>query len=132
MKKHSLKKCPHLRSLTNQSTYTSHVLTFLCMGRDKIIIIVFFYALSESKIIIYVSFSFSTLSKKIQFQSIKKKTKIDFSADSNINVNSFQTSQRTFKSEKKYRSKNKSLNSKFVFKSSTKKNKNKKKQNVSF
>ena len=57
----------------------------------------------------------------------QKKTKINFSADNNINVNLFQTLQRTFKSEKKYRSKSKSFSSKFALKSSTKKNKDKKK-----
>ena len=94
---------------------------------SQIIIVVFFYAFSESRIIIYVSFSFSTFNKEIRFQSIKKRTKINFSADNDINVNSFQTSQRTFKSEKKYRSKNKLFTSKFAFKPSTRKDKNKKK-----
>ena len=76
-------------------------------------------------------FRFQRLAKKFDFNRLKK-TKIDFSADSDINVNLFQTSQRTFESEKKYRSKNKLFSSKFAFKSSTKKNKNKKKQRVSF
>ena len=99
---------------------------------SQITIIVFFYAFSESRIIIYVLFSFSTFSKKIRSQSIKKKTKIDFFADNDINVNLFQTLQRTFESEKKYRLKNKSFFFEFALKSSTKKNKNKKKQRVSF
>ena len=43
---------------------------------SQIIIVVSSYAPSVSKIIIYVSLSFSTLSKKTRFQSIKKKKSI--------------------------------------------------------
>ena len=56
---------------------------------SDIILIVSFYAFFEFRIIIYV-FSLSlTFNKKIQFQSIKKKKKIDFFVDQNIDVNSF-------------------------------------------
>ena len=71
-------------------------------------------------------FRFRRSTKKFDFSRLKK-TKIDFFADNDINVNSFQTSQRTFKSEQKYRLKSKLSSSELAFRSSTTKNKNKKK-----
>ena len=97
---------------------------------SNIVITISFYAFFEFRIIIYLFSSSLTFSKKIRFYSIKKRTKIDFFIDKNIDVNSFQFSRRIFASEKKYRSTNKSFISESALKSSTKKIKIKKQSRI--
>ena len=71
--------------------------------------------------------------KKFDFNRQKKKSKIEFTINENVYVNSFQSLHRfydfdkIFTFEKKSSSKFASFISKFVFKPPTKKNKNKKK-----
>ena len=66
----------------------------------KIILIVSFYAFFYFKIIIYIFSSSFTFSKKIRFQSSKKKSKIEFTIDENVDVNSFQSSHRFYDFER--------------------------------